>query len=107
MKHNPNHPVALTEHHMYPKSRFPHLRNNKQNIKLVKRFIHLAFHRLFSNLSPPEIVRYMKSQEFTATLNNPCRYADFKIVFGNADITQAIEIVESEWTPNISPALPN
>ena len=49
-------PMASTRHHMIPKSRCRSKPDQKSNIKKVPRKIHEAWHTLFGNLTPFEVV---------------------------------------------------
>lgn len=46
-------------HHIYPKSRFPRLKNEKWNIASVNPKRHAWYHLLFSNKTPEEILAYI------------------------------------------------
>lgn len=46
----------LSQHHMYPTSRFPNLKNEEWNIKVVSETEHQAWHTLFYNQTPAEVL---------------------------------------------------
>ena len=48
---------SLTKHHILPTSR--HGNNNEENIATIKDKKHRAYHQLFSNKSPDEIIRHL------------------------------------------------
>lgn len=52
----------LTGHHILPRSRGGH---SKGNIKEVPSSFHQAYHKLFHNMTPDEIIEYLEEMWFT------------------------------------------
>ena len=55
---NVNNPHAPEEHHIVPSSRGGE--KYKQNKKVVPKNFHVAYHKIFANLTPVEVVKYLK-----------------------------------------------
>jgi len=53
---------ALTDHHILPKSRGG--QKTKGNIKRIPEKKHQAYHTLFSNLTPDEVIQYLNEVLF-------------------------------------------
>ena len=52
---------GVNRFHIYAKRRFPHLRNNPDNITFVDIQKHGDYHELFGLKTPEEIVNYLNS----------------------------------------------
>lgn len=46
-------------HHIYPKSRFPRIKNNPKNIARIGTDNHALYHLLFKNRTPEEVIKYL------------------------------------------------
>lgn len=90
-------PRGLTNHHMIPRSRGG--TDDEQNIKLVTRTVHEAWHALFKNMKPNEVVALLLSDQFQFDPENGLWKA-WKIVFGPlTGRIEAARMVMDEWTP--------
>ncbi len=56
------HRNPLTKHHITPKSKGG---KNFGNIKYIPKSEHRAYHHIFANLTPEEIIIYLNEQWFT------------------------------------------
>ena len=54
-KHRKNRSSQKTKHHILPKSR----KRNRGNIAFIPRVKHEAYHELFSNMTPDEIIKHL------------------------------------------------
>ena len=48
-------------HHIYPKSRYPRIKNHPRNISRVNIDDHALYHLLFKLMNPEEVVRYLNT----------------------------------------------
>ena len=46
-------------HHIFPKSRFPQLKNENWNLIEINKYDHVKYHWLFQNRSPEEIIDWL------------------------------------------------
>jgi len=89
----------LTEHHIIPVSRGGN--DSEKNKILVPRLRHNAWHLLFANLTPGEIIEMIKSKtKEEITEGKKSRNLAWEIVFGYWETTveQRIEIIKKFWT---------
>lgn len=49
----------INTHHVYPKSRFPGMAQDKDNLVKISTFYHDRYHRLFDNMTPEEIAVWL------------------------------------------------
>jgi hypothetical protein len=63
-KRKPVHNYNSNHHHIIPRSR--HGSDGMENIKLVPVNAHSAYHAIFYNLTPDEIIQYLKDVWFNA-----------------------------------------
>ena len=54
-KHRKNRPGQKTRHHIRPKSR----KSKNSNIAWIPRVYHEAYHTMFQNMTPDEIIRHL------------------------------------------------
>jgi hypothetical protein len=89
----------LTIHHLVPTSRGGG--NNQENKKLIPRLRHDAWHLLFKNLKPEEVIEVVKEKtKEEITEGKKSRILAWEIVFGYWETTtqQRIEIIKKFWT---------
>lgn len=110
----------ITSHHMFPRSRVkdnPGIKYfilGKRNIKKIYDITHASLNILFSNMTPPEMVRKLLTDIELIycmdlrgivgtngngkTINRKLNDA-YKLVFGDVTPKQAVVLVVEEWTP--------
>lgn len=54
----------VDKHHIYPSSRVPSRKKDRTNLKKVPRGYHRAYHYLFANMRPDEIIDYLQKVWF-------------------------------------------
>lgn len=101
-------PDELTVHHLIPSSRGG--TNDSWNKKKIPNKIHEAWHRLFINRKPREIVTVLRAleekmglgggKEFFICVNREPNEVAWRLIFKNADIQEAIRIIKSDWSPH-------
>lgn len=102
-KHHPPHHSfqylgQLTDHHFWPISRGGN--RGKDNVGQVPRLRHNAWHLLFQNLTPEEIIEIIKTKtKNEITENKRSRLMAWEIVFGYWETTleERIKIIEKYW----------
>ncbi len=104
----PRNPNELTVHHLIPRSR--NGTDDSWNKKKIPHKIHEAWHRLFINRKPREIVTVLKAleekmgpgggKEFFVCVNRKANEAAWRLIFKNADFQRAIEIIKADWSPH-------
>lgn len=87
----------LSIHHMEPVSVVPDRKKDPTNKKSIPVSLHQAWHTLFGNLRPPEIIDLLLAPNFCLTSDNKKRA--WLLIFGDVGVVDAAEIVEKEWTP--------
>lgn len=104
----PRNPNELTVHHLVPRSRGG--TNDSWNKKKIPNKIHEAWHRLFINRKPREIVTVLKAleekmgpgggKEFFVCVNREANETAWRLIFKNADIQEVIRVIKSDWSPH-------
>lgn len=97
--------MALTRHHMIPSSRakdFPKLNlNDPKNIKVVEGDVHEAWHAMFNNRTPYEVMKILimlmekKDNQLRSTFG-------YWRVFKHQTYAEAVNTVFHDWTPPIT-----
>ncbi len=104
----PRNPNELTVHHLIPRSRGG--TSESWNKKKILHKIHDAWHRLFINRKPREIIAVLRAleekiglgggKEFFICVNREPNEAAWRLIFKNADIQEVIRIIKSDWSPH-------
>lgn len=84
-----------SEHHMIPQTRGGG--NEYWNRVMLSVEIHSAWHNLFANLLPREVIILIP----VIGLETEKRIKSWRILFGDRTREQAIQVVLSEWTPRV------
>lgn len=58
----------VDKHHIFPRSRDASRKSDKSNIKRVPKSYHQAYHHLFANMTPPEIIEYLQNMWFKRSM---------------------------------------
>lgn len=96
------HAPKKTSHHLIPGSRCAELgivdKDDPRNIKLILDEAHRAWHALFFNFSPYEVVQilYALHQEGFCWM---MKKREWGILFGSMNLLEACEDVIRNWTP--------
>ena len=93
----------LTEHHLYPKSRFPMYAHKEWNIKKVTRQEHEAWHFLFSLMTPQEAFDWLLSGSFQLSAFDDRTMYAWNTLFDHMSNVEAAGIVLDEWMPDQGP----
>ncbi|MCK4968004.1 MAG: hypothetical protein KAS12_03020 [Candidatus Aenigmarchaeota archaeon] len=99
--------LRMSWHHMIPRSRGGS--NDKENKKRVALIFHRAWHHLFDNHTPEEVIYGLKSpsnQDYFIR-NNKDKAKDWQVLFGKASIKKIIKIIKKEWSPQTSKKIEN
>ena len=104
----PRNPNELTVHHLIPRSRGG--TSDSWNKKKIPNKIHEAWHRLFINRKPREVVTVLRAleekmglgggKEFFICVNREVNEAAWRLIFKNAEIQEVIRIIKSDWSPH-------
>ena len=94
----PHNGVLLEKHHMIPKCRGG---GQNGNIKMVTSKQHIAWHSLWGNATPEEILSLLLSGLYQVPER---KYAEWVLLFGPySGPAEAARIVTDEWTPISTP----
>ncbi len=100
----------ITHHHLIPGSRCAELgiidKNDGRNLRSIDDVSHQAWHALFFNLSPYEVVQmvYALHQEQFFWIRDR---KEWTIIFGTMGLLEACEEVVRNWTPRRSFYIPD
>lgn len=84
-------------HHLIPVSRGG--TDDEENLKEIPTKVHEAWHTLFKNWTPTEVIAFLLSDDFQFDPDNG-KWKAWKIVFGaNCGRLEAAQIVMNEWSP--------
>lgn len=89
-----------TTHHLIPTSRGG--TNDEKNRKQIPRLRHEAWHLLFKNLKPEEVIEIIKSKSMEEiTDKRKSRILAWEIIFGYWETTveEKIKIIKNFWMP--------
>ncbi|MCD6471469.1 hypothetical protein J7K86_03005 [bacterium] len=83
---------------MIPRSRGG--KNDDCNIKMVPEYLHRAWHQIFDNYTPYEIVEILRVLGKAAFIRgNSGRGRAWKMLFGDKTIEEVIDEIKKDWTP--------
>ena len=87
-----------TRHHLIPSSRGG--TNDEKNIKIVPEKDHRAWHQIFENFTPSEIIKMLEifGPEIFLRNQKPKKEA-WKRLFDTLPVEKVIEIIKTEWSP--------
>ncbi|MDE1970845.1 MAG: hypothetical protein KGI50_04710 [Patescibacteria group bacterium] len=97
--------MEKTVHHLIPRSRCDELgikqKSDKRNLKKINGKLHIAWHTLFTNRTPYEVVYFLY---MLRALNLDGIYIatnieTWKVLFGYKSVLEACAIIAKEWTP--------
>lgn len=95
-KKGEKHWLPETNHHKVPRSRGG--TNDPDNIKKVDEKTHIAWHVLFENLTPKEIIKILEVLEWAPFIRgNSAKGRAKKIVFGERNLEECINYIKEEW----------
>lgn len=86
----------FTKHHIIPLSRGG--KRNKTNILLKTTSEHAAYHTLFSNLTPKEIIAKLTSGNYQFV--SIAEWRAWRALFNHMGLAEAAQIISTEWTKN-------
>ncbi len=84
---------SLSEHHLIPRSRGGS--NEKWNLVMLTHEVHSAWHNLFSNLLPAEVLHLIS----VIGLETDKRRESWRILFENRTAKEVADLIEKQWTP--------
>jgi len=93
----------LTEHHLYPKARFPMYAHKEWNIKRVTRREHEAWHFLFGLQTPHEVFDLLVSGDFQLDAFDDRAMRAWVALFDHKGVLEAAEEVLYHWVPTKGP----
>ena len=79
-----------TKHHVWPVSKRPELAHVAWNIKKVHHVLHVLFHQIFGNLTPPDVLRHVHKKEVQ-------RKRAFKVLFGGRSLHEIILYIAEKF----------
>lgn len=88
----------MARHHMVPSSRGGS--DEDWNIKDVRRSLHSAWHLLFGNLTPNEVLMLVQSG---VKLETPARKNAWTTLFGKMSNGEVLYHIIEEWSPRGKP----
>ena len=83
-------------HHLIPRSRGG---GNGLNKKKVKRILHLAWHHLFYNLLPWEVIQKIARKEYSSEKLSEAQRSSWNTLFGMRSQEEIFRYIRKEWYP--------
>ena len=93
-----NSALFFTRHHIIPRSRGGS--DDTKNIIMKTQREHRAYHILFGNRTPEEIIALLTSGKYQ--INEPNKWAAYRLLFDHMSPVEAAGIIKSEWTKDDS-----